>query len=65
MNSYNEIISAESVMLYLIKDNFNLNGQLLTAYSIVFNQPTTNKEINLTINLPDYFENLLEKLRNS
>ena len=24
MNSYNEIISAESVMLYLIKDNFNL-----------------------------------------
>ena len=51
--------------LYGVKDNFNLNGQLLTAYSIVFNQPTTNKEINLTINLPDYFENLLEKLRNS
>lgn len=49
--------------LYGIKDNFNLNGQLLTAYSITFNQPTTNKEITLTINLPEYFENVLEKLR--
>lgn len=40
-----------------------LNGQLLTAYKICFQQPTTKKDIVLEVPLPDYFKNYLEKLR--
>lgn len=50
--------------LYGIKDNFNLNGQLLTAYKIEFNQPSTNERLSFEINLPKYFSDVLEKLRN-
>lgn len=51
--------------LYGVKDNFNLNGQLLTAYSIIFNQPTTNKELHFEIDIPEYFKQVLETLRKS
>lgn len=40
-----------------------LNGQLLTAFKICFNQPTTKKNIELEIPLPDYFNYFLEKIR--
>lgn len=49
--------------LYGVKSKFNLNGQLLTAYSITFNQPTTNKELHFEIDIPDYFKQVLESLR--
>jgi len=51
--------------LYGIKSKFNTNGQLLTAYSISFNQPTTNKELHFEIEIPDYFKQILEMLRKS
>ena len=38
-----------------------LNGQLLTAYKICFTQPTTNKQIECEIELPDYFKNFVDK----
>lgn len=49
--------------LYGIKDNFNLKGQLLTAYKITFNQPTTNERLSFEIEIPNYFKEVLNKLR--
>ena len=49
--------------LYGIKSKFNLNGQLLTAYSITFNQPTTNEELFFEIDIPEYFKQVLNNLR--
>lgn len=45
------------------KNIFHLNGQLLCAYNIEFNQPTTGERLSFSINLPDYFENVLQTLR--
>ena len=39
-----------------------LLGQLLTAYKICFEQPTTKKQIECEVPLPDYFQNFLKKL---
>ncbi|MPN05644.1 Ribosomal large subunit pseudouridine synthase D [bioreactor metagenome] len=45
--------------------NFNfLNGQLLHAKSLVLNHPTTNKQMIFECELPDYFANVLNILRN-
>lgn len=44
------------------KDN-ELVGQLLTAYKIVFSQPTTKKEISCQVDLPKYFVDFIEKHR--
>lgn len=49
--------------LYGVEDKFNLKGQLLTSYKLSVIQPTTKKELNFEIPLPDYFENVLNKLR--
>lgn len=49
--------------LYGVEDKFNLKGQLLTSYKLTVMQPTTKKELNFEIPLPDYFENVLDKLR--
>lgn len=49
--------------LYGTKDNFNLNGQLLTSYSLTLTQPTTNQILHFEIPLPPYFEQVLQKLR--
>lgn len=49
--------------LYGVKDNFNLNGQLLTAYNISFLLPSNNEEKSFQIKLPNYFEEVLNKLR--
>lgn len=49
--------------LYGTSDKFNLNGQLLTSYKLSLTQPTTNKELNFEIPLPDYFQKVLNKLR--
>jgi len=49
--------------LYGVKDNFNLSGQLLTSYSLTLTQPTTGEILHFEIPLPDYFENVLNKLK--
>lgn len=49
--------------LYGIKDNFNLKGQLLTAYKIEFTQPSTNERLSFEIPLPSYFLSILEKIK--
>lgn len=41
---------------------FNLNGQLLHAYSLTFVHPKNGEEMTFTCPLPDYFENVLGKL---
>jgi 23S rRNA pseudouridine1911/1915/1917 synthase len=38
-----------------------LNGQLLHSYFIQFVHPRTNKTMQFEINLPEYFENFLNK----
>ena len=45
-------------------NEFNLNGQLLHAYKLSFRHPKTNEEMCFTCDLPDYFNNVLMKLRN-
>ncbi|MBQ8749580.1 MAG: RluA family pseudouridine synthase [Clostridia bacterium] len=47
------------------KNNFKLNGQLLHAYKLEFTQPTTNKQLSFEVALPNYFENVLEILKNN
>lgn len=44
-------------------DRFGLNGQLLHAYKLSFDHPTTGERMEFTAELPDYFENVLNKLR--
>lgn len=43
---------------------FNLNGQLLHAGYLEFVHPKTKKKMSFTAPLPDYFEKVLETLRN-
>ena len=45
------------------KCRFDLNGQLLHAYKLVFNHPKTGKEMTFTCPLPDYFERVLKELK--
>lgn len=45
------------------KEKFNLNGQLLHAKTIGFVHPRTGKMMEFTSDIPEYFENVLEKLR--
>lgn len=42
---------------------YNLSGQLLHAGTLGFIHPTTNEYIEFTADLPDNFNNILEKLR--
>lgn len=42
---------------------FNLNGQLLHAYSLTFTHPTTNEQMTFKCDLPEYFKNTLAKLK--
>lgn len=48
---------------YGVKDKFKLDGQLLHAYKIELNRPSDNKRVEFTCSLPDYFEDVLDKLR--
>lgn len=42
---------------------FKLNGQLLHAKTLEFVHPTTGKKVVFNTDLPDYFENILKKLK--
>ena len=44
------------------KQKFSLNGQMLHAYKISFNHPSTNERMEFSCKLPTYFENILLKL---
>ena len=50
--------------LYGGSTNLYNNGQLLHAYKLTFFHPILKKEISLEVNLPQYFNDILEKLRN-
>lgn len=51
-------------LVYGYKSNkFNLKGQLLHATELLFIHPTTLKEMVFNAPLPNYFENILQKLR--
>ena len=41
------------------------NGQLLFAYKIHFVHPTSNKEMHFEVELPDYYQEVLQKIANS
>lgn len=43
---------------------FKLNGQLLHAKKLSFVHPTTDEKMTFTAPLPDYFENVLKKIKN-
>lgn len=45
------------------KQKFHLEGQLLHAYEITFQHPTTGKEMSFSAPLPAYFQQVLEKLK--
>ena len=44
-------------------NKFNLNGQLLHAYKLQLKHPRTGEEMEFLAPLPDYFEDVLRKLR--
>ena len=51
---------------YGIKNQkFNLNGQLLHAYKLELTHPTTGKRMTFECDIPEYFECVLNKLKNS
>ncbi len=53
-------------LVYGYKSNkFNLKGQLLHAVRLQFVHPTTQKDVVFNAPIPDYFENILTKLRKS
>lgn len=45
------------------KDKFGLKGQLLHSYKLVLTHPMTQERMTFEAPLPDYFENVLQKLR--
>lgn len=47
----------------LKKEKFSLKGQLLHAKTIGFIHPKTDQMMEFTSEIPEYFENILEKLR--
>lgn len=44
------------------KNEFGIEGQMLHAYKLEFRHPITNKHMELTAPLPQYFEEILKKL---
>ena len=45
------------------KEEFKLNGQLLHAKQISFIHPATKKQMSFEVDLPDYFKEVLDKLK--
>ena len=46
------------------KNPFGVKGQMLHSYKLEFKHPTTNENMSLKADLPEYFEKVLEILRN-
>lgn len=47
------------------KNNWNIEGQCLHAKSLKFKHPITNKEMFLEAELPEYFKEIIEELKNN
>ena len=47
------------------KNQWNIEGQCLHAYSLKFKQPITKKEMFLKAELPVYFKNIIDELKKS
>jgi 23S rRNA pseudouridine1911/1915/1917 synthase len=62
LKSLNHAIVGDELYGGLDKD-IKIKGQLLFAYKIKFVHPTTNELMCFEAELPDYFENILSKLR--
>jgi len=45
------------------RNPFGIEGQMLHSFRLEFNHPITGKELKLEAKLPEYFENVLKKLR--
>ena len=45
------------------KNPFGVEGQMLHSYRLEFKHPISGKEMKLEAKLPEYFEEVLEKLR--
>ena len=45
------------------KNPFNVQGQMLHSFRLEFNHPITGKEMQLEAKLPEYFDDVLKKLR--
>lgn len=45
------------------KQKFNLNGQLLHAYKLELNQPTTGERMSFVAPMPQYFNDVIKKLK--
>lgn len=45
------------------KNEFNIEGQMLHAYKLEFKHPITEREMCLEASLPEYFKNILLKLK--
>lgn len=50
-------------IVYGKKDNFGLSGQLLHAYKLTLTHPKTLEEMTFTAPVPEYFSQVLDKLR--
>ncbi len=49
--------------VYGVTDKFKTNGQLLHAYKLELTQPTTGERLTFEVPLPQYFSDILEKLK--
>ena len=47
------------------KNKWNIEGQCLHAKSLDFKHPITGKEMHIEAELPEYFKNIIEELRNN
>ena len=47
------------------KNPFGVTGQMLHAYKLKFIHPTTKKEMEFKAELPKYFKEILDKLKNN
>ena len=45
------------------KNPFDVKGQMLHSYKLEFKHPTTNENMSLKADLPEYFEKVLQELR--
>ena len=50
-------------LLYNNKDEFKTEGQLLHAYKLELDHPSTGERMTFTAPMPECFQNVLEKLR--
>ena len=64
MSAINHPVEGDPLYAGKNYDKLYKNGQLLTAYKLKLIHPTTKKEMVFEIELPDYFKEILDSLRN-